>query len=141
MAEDNINPSKTVLACFGVLKTTADINIKRKPAKINQKLPTSNIVPNKDACGLEENKAEIKKTKAIKNPAPINLDFGKTTLPSINLAIAQKTIQKVSPKTNRRPFEVSTGKLVNGKQNRGNKTTTKNNDKNESLSKIFVRMR
>lgn len=33
-AEDNITPNKSIFACLGFLKTTEDISIKRKPAKI-----------------------------------------------------------------------------------------------------------
>jgi hypothetical protein len=97
-------------------------------------------VPNKDASGLPEKIAERKTTRAIINPAPNSFDLGKVTFPSINLAIAQKTMQAVRPKTKSKPLEVSTGKLVKGKQKRGNRITTRNNDKNESLSNIFVRM-
>jgi len=139
-ADANIEPSKTVFACFGVRKITADMNNKTKLAKINQKLPTSNIEPNKADSRLTEKRADKKVIRTIRNPALIKRDLGKTILPSTNLAIAQKTIQAVSPTTKSKPFEVSTGKLEKGKQKIGNKIITKNNDKNESLSNIFVRM-
>ena len=73
-------------------------------------------------------------------PETSNHDLGKTILPSINLAMAQKIMDKVRPKTKSKPFDVSTGKFVKGKLKIGNKTTTKNNDKNESLSNIFERI-
>ena len=107
---------------------------------MNQKLPMSNIVPNKDDPRLAENSADKRTIKEIRKPAPINLDFGKITFPSTNLAIAQKTTQAVKPTTKSKPLEVSTGRLVKGKQKRGNKVITMNNDKKESLSNIFVRM-
>ena len=74
------------------------------------------------------------------NPDSNSQDFGKIILPSENLAIAQKTIQAASPKTKRNPLAVSIGILVKGKKKNGNRTTTKNNEKNESLSKIFERI-
>jgi hypothetical protein len=101
-----------------------DINIKTKAEKINQKEPISNMVPNKETCGLLENKDESRNTKTIANPDKINLDLGKTTLPSINLAIVQKIIQATRPTTNNRPLEVSTGMLLKGRKKSGNKTIT-----------------
>lgn len=71
-------------------------------------------------------------------PDTNNHDLGKTILPSENLAIAQKTMEATSPKTKSKPLEVSTGIFVKGKKKNGNNTTTKNNDKNESLSNIFI---
>lgn len=71
-------------------------------------------------------------------PDTNNHDLGKTILPSENLAIAQKTMEATSPKTKSKPLEVSTGIFVKGKIKSGNNTTTKNNDKNESLSNIFI---
>jgi len=73
-------------------------------------------------------------------PETSNQDFGKIIFPSMNLAIAQKIIQAVSPMTKSKPLEVSTGKVVKGKQKTGSKTITMNNDKDESLSNIFERM-
>jgi len=67
-------------------------------------------------------------------------DLGKIIFPSENLAIAQKIIDKVSPETKSNPLEVSIGILVKGKQKSGNNATTKNNEKNESLSNIFARI-
>ena len=52
--------------------------------------------------------------------------------------MAQKTTEITRPTTKSKPLEVSTGIFVKGKQKTGNKTTTKNNDKNESLSNMFV---
>jgi hypothetical protein len=137
MAEDNIDPSKTIFACLGVRKTTAHINNKTKLVKINQKLPISNIVPNKETPALEEKRAERRETMTTPSPDINNQDFGKTILPSTNLAIAQKTIEAASPTTRSNPFDVSTGILVKGKQKRGNKIITINKDKNENLSKMF----
>jgi hypothetical protein len=111
-----------------------------KAAKINQKLPISNIVPNKETCAGEDMRAESKKAKAIKKPEANSHDFEKTILPSRNLAIAQKTIHTARPATKSNPFEASTGILAKGKQKRGNNITTKNNAKNESLSNIFELM-
>jgi len=71
------------------------------------------------------------------NPDKSSQDLGKITLPSINLAMAQKIIQIASPKTKSSPLEVSTGILVKGKKKKGNNIITKNNDKKESLSNIF----
>ena len=109
-----------------------------KLPKINQKDLRSNIVPNKDTCELGENKAENKVAKTIPNPDTKSADFGKITLPSINRAMTQKIMEKANPNTKSNPFPVSIGILVKGKQKTGNKTTTKNNDKNESRSNIFV---
>ena len=64
-------------------------------------------------------------------PAPINRDLGKTILPSINLAIAQKIMEAVSPKTKSKPFEVSIAIFVKGIQNRGSNIITKNIDKKD----------
>ena len=66
--------------------------------------------------------------------------MGKVIFPSMNLPIAQKTMHTVRPKTSKSPLEVSVGMLVKGKQKIGNNTMTKNNTKNESLSKIFERI-
>jgi hypothetical protein len=85
-------------------------------------------------------RVDRRKAKTIPNPETNSQDLGKITLPSMNLAIAQKTTQAVSPKTKSSPLEVSTGILVKGKQNSGNNIITKNSDKNESLSNMFVRM-
>lgn len=74
------------------------------------------------------------------NPDSKSQDFGKIILPSENLAIAQKTTQAASPKTKRNPLAVSMGILVKGKKKKGNRTITKDNDKNESLSNIFERI-
>jgi hypothetical protein len=98
------------------------------------------MVPNKDTWEFPEKRAESRKAKAIPNPDTNNQDLGKIILPSRNLAMAQKITQAASPKTKSNPLDVSTGMLVKGKQKRGNNTTTKNNDKKESLSNIFERM-
>src|SRR3989344_542944 len=140
IAEDNITPSRTTFAFSLVLKTMEDISIRIKPEKINQKLPTSNIVPNRDTCGLGEKTDERRKAKTIPSPEAKSQDLGKIISPSENLAIAQKITQKTSPATNNKPFPVSTGILVKGKQKTGKSTTTKNNDKNESLSNMFERI-
>lgn len=113
------------------------MSIKTKAAKINQKLPTSNIVPNKDTCGVEDKREESKNIREMPAPESIIQDFGKIIFPSKNLAIAQKTILMASPKTKSRPLEASTGMFVKGRAKRGSNTTTKNNAKNESLSNMF----
>ena len=89
---------------------------------------------------LPEKRAESRVTKVIAKPDVKSQDFGKIILPSENLAIAQKIIQAASPRTKSKLLEVSTGMLVKGRQKRGRRTTTKNNDKNESLSNIFERI-
>jgi hypothetical protein len=94
-------------------------------------------VPNKDISGFGDNTAERKKTKTMPKPDKSKGDFGKEIFPSKNLAIAQKTKHKVSPTTKSSPLEVSIGMFVKGKQKRGNKTTTSNNHKNDSLSNNF----
>ena len=72
------------------------------------------------------------------NPDTNSQDFGKIILPSINLAITQKTTQATSPNTKSNPLEVSIGILVKGKKKTGNNTMTKKSAKNESRSNIFV---
>jgi len=114
-----------------------DINIKTKPEKINQKLPASNIVPNKDASEFLEKRAESRKAKTTPSPDTKSQDFGKIILPSESLAKAQKIKESASPKTKSNPLEVSIGILVKGKKKTGNNIITKNSDKNESLSNIF----
>ena len=76
MAEDNITPSRTTFALSLVLKTMEDINIRIKPEKINQKLPTSNIVPNKDTCEFAEKTEESRKERTTPNPETNNQDLG-----------------------------------------------------------------
>jgi hypothetical protein len=130
-------PIKTVFTCSTVRKISDDISIKTKAEKINQKLPISNITPNKDTDTLPENKAESKNTNDIPNPDTNNQDLGRIILPSENLAMAQKITQAARPKTKSKPFEVSTGIFVKGKQKIGNNITTKDKDQKESLSNIF----
>lgn len=50
------------------------------------------------------------------NPDTKSQDFGKIISPSENLAIAQKIMQAVSPKTKSKSLEVSIGILVKGKK-------------------------
>jgi N-acyl-D-aspartate/D-glutamate deacylase len=95
-------------------------------------------VPNRDTWGFGEKRAENKTTRTTAKPEVTSQDLGKIIFPSENLEIAQKTIQAVSPKTRSRPLEISTGMFVKGKQNKGNNTTTKNNDKKDNLSNIFA---
>ena len=118
----------------------ADISIKRKAQKINQKLPTSNIVPKKDACEAFENKAERKTATTTPPPEIRKADLGKTILPSKNRARHQKITHKDRPKTTNNPLEVSIGKLVKGKKKTGNNTMTKKSDKKENLSNILERI-
>ena len=98
----------------------------------------SNIVPNRETWGFPEKKEDNKNIKVIPKPDTKSHDLGKIILPSENLAIAQKITQKASPKTKSNPLEVSIGILPKGKQKSGNKITTKNNEKKESLLNIFV---
>jgi hypothetical protein len=71
-------------------------------------------------------------------PEVISQDLGIIIFPSENLAITQKIRLAVSPITKSSPLETSTEMFVKGKQNKGNKTTTKNNDKKDNLSNIFA---
>src|SRR5689334_20308593 len=100
------------------------MSIKTKPAKINQKEPTSRILPKRETSDLRDASAERRKTNAIENPENISHDLGKIIRPSKNLAIAQKITHKARPTTKSNPFETSIGIFVNGKQKRGNNTTT-----------------
>jgi hypothetical protein len=137
---DNINPNKTILAFLGSLKMIEDISNKRKPEKINQKDPRSNIVPKRDVCEVLEKRADSKNAKTMP-PAPNkHVDLGKLILPSMNLAMAQKITQKTSPTTKSTPLEISTGMLVKGKKKKGNNTITKNSDKKDNLSNMFERI-
>lgn len=64
-------------------------------------------------------------------------DLEKLIFPSENLATTPKITDIVRPNTKSSPLETSTGILVNGKKNIGNKTITKNKEMNEILSIIF----
>jgi len=114
-ADDNIVPKRTVFASLGVRRIIEHISISKKAEKMNQKLPISNNVPNKDTWGFVDTSAEIKKANVMPKPERMRGDFGITTLPSKNLAIAQNIIEVASPKTSKRPLEVSIGILVKGK--------------------------
>ena len=114
-----------------------DINIKIKAANINQKLPTSNIVPKKETWENLDKKVEKKNTKTIKRPLKSVADLGKTIFPSKNLAIAQKTTAKLNPPTKNKPLEISIGIFVPGKKKSGNPIITKKVAKNENLLNIF----
>jgi hypothetical protein len=83
---------------------------------------------------------ESRKARTTPNPETKSQDLGKIISPSENLAMAQKITQANNPTTRSNPLEVSTGILVKGKQKTGKSTTTKNNDKNESLSNMFERI-
>ena len=100
-------------------------------------MPTSSIVPKRDALEVEENKAEIRNARVTPKPESKSQDFGKLTFPSESRAAIQKTIEKTRPTTKSKPFEVSTGIWVKGKKKTGNSTVTKRSDKKEILSKIF----
>lgn len=100
----------------------------------------SNMVPKRDIWEFCDKSAESRNAKEIPNPETKSHDLGKIIFPSKNLAIAQKTIVNARPKTKSSPLEVSTGIFVKGKQNKGSNTSTRNNDKKESLSKIFELM-
>ncbi|OGI59536.1 hypothetical protein A2814_03335 [Candidatus Nomurabacteria bacterium RIFCSPHIGHO2_01_FULL_38_19] len=133
-------PNKTILAFWGSRKVIADISIRRKPLKINQKEPTSSIIPNKDALDAPEKMAERKETRTMPAPASRHIDLGKLILPSDNRAIIQKIIDTISPIIKNRPFPVSIEILVKGKKKIGNNTTTKKSDEKEILSIIFEYM-
>ena len=100
----------------------------------------SNIVPNQETGELPV--ASVDNNISNTMPAPANTmeDFGKTILPSENLAKAQNMIDTARPMTNRTPLLASTGIFVNGKKKSGNNTTTKNKDTNEILSNMFERI-
>jgi len=69
-------PNKTMRAFLGSRKIIEDKSIKRNPAKINQKVPTSNIVPKKDTEDAEEKNAERRKTIEITKPENKSEDLG-----------------------------------------------------------------
>ena len=95
------------------------------------------MLPNKDTALLPEKRAESKKMKTIPSPERRSADLGKIILPSINLDIAQKIIERVSPTTKSNPFPTAIEMVVKGRQKTGNKTITKNSEINESRSKMF----
>jgi hypothetical protein len=97
----------------------------------------SNIVPKRDISLGEDISAENKNTRTMPSPEAKSQDFGIFIFPSKNLAIDQKIKVSARPIVKSKPLEVSTGMFVKGKTKRGNNTSTKNNDKNESLSNIF----
>ena len=138
-------PSKSVFACFLFRKTIDDISIKMNAQKINQNDPISNIVPNKDTSEFPElfpeNRAERKNTRTTPSPDTNSQDFGKTIRPERNRAITQKIMERASPTTKSNPLEVSAGMMVKGRQKIGDNTSTKNKDKNESLSNKLECMR
>ena len=107
-------PSNMVLPCRGVRKTTEDINIRTKAAKMNQKEPMSNIVPNKDTWELPEKREERRKTRTMPSPEARRADLGKIIFPSENRAMAQKITESASPATKSSPLEVSTGDADSG---------------------------
>ena len=115
-------------------------SIKRKPAKINQNEPISNMVPKKDTSLLFTKRAEIKTTKTTAPPPSKEADRGKVILPSKNLAKLQKITEKASPITKRAPLESPIGMRIKGRKKNGNNTMTKKSDINESLSNIFERI-
>ena len=136
-AEDAIIPNKTILDFFSSLKIIADMSIKRKAPNINQKVPTSSIVPKKETFKAGESNAESKNTKTTPKPESKILDRGRVIFPSERRAAVQKTIDTASPATKRNPFEVSIGSFVKGKKKIGNRAMTANNAQKEILSKIF----
>ncbi len=104
---------------------------------MNQKVPISNMIPKKEIAE-EDDKIE-KSSTASTIPAPPSkiLDFGINTLPSENLAAAQKIIEIDNPITKSKLLEVSTGILVNGKKKTGNNTITTDKATKDIRSKIF----
>ncbi len=104
---------------------------------MNQKVPMSSMVPNKDtACDFEK-RAESKTATTTPRPARSDEDLGKLIFPSKNRARLQKIKQKTTPTTSKSPFEVSIGMLVKGMKKIGNNVITKNSDKKDNLSNVF----
>jgi hypothetical protein len=120
------------------LKTTEDRAISKKPANINQNVPTSNIVPKSDTFEDTENIVDSKTAKTTPPPENKHHDLGIVICPSENLAMAQNITAKRSPETSSKPLEVSTGIFVKGKKKTGSNVMTKKSDRNVSLSKIFI---
>ncbi|OGI66546.1 hypothetical protein A2642_01515 [Candidatus Nomurabacteria bacterium RIFCSPHIGHO2_01_FULL_39_10] len=114
--------------------------MKRKPEKINQKEPISNIVPKKDTSESFTKIAERKTTKTIRPPPKRGKDLGKIILPSKNRAKPQKITEKASPVAKSTPLEIPIGILVKGSKKNGNSTMTKKRETKESLLNIFERM-
>jgi len=133
-------PNKSTFALLGSRKIMEDISIKRKPAKINQKVPTSNIMPKRETCEVPEKRAESKNTKTTPSPPNKDADLGTTILPSKNLDIAQKITDRVNPTTKSSPLEISIGILEKGKKKIGNSIITKKSDIKESLLNMLVFM-
>ncbi|MEK7564330.1 MAG: hypothetical protein AAB510_02040 [Patescibacteria group bacterium] len=135
--ENNIIPKRSIRVFLASRKTIEEITIKTKTHKINQKVPTSSIVPNKVTPRDLENKADNKETKTTPPPPTKTNDLEKTILPSENLATIQAIKDKTTPRTKNRLLPASTEKFVKGKKNTGKRTTKKNRMKKEILSKIF----
>lgn len=100
-------------------------------------MPTSSIIPKRDTCKDEENKAEMRNANRTPRPESKSQDLGKLILPSENRAAIQKIIEMTKPITKRRPLEVSIGIWVKGRKKTGNNTITAKSDQKEILSKIF----
>lgn len=137
MAEEMIMPKRAILACKVVRNTIAERSMSAKPEKINQKLPTSSIVPKKDTSLLADISADRRKATTTPPPLISKLDRGMTILPSKNLAIPQKTKPRARPATKRRLLDISAPMKVNGRQKTGSNVRIKNNIANASRSKIF----
>lgn len=130
-------PNNTILAFFASRKIIDAINIKIKPEKINQKEPTSSIVPNKDKLDAPPKIADKNTTNTTTAPANNEEDLGIMTSPSKNLATIQKITDIIAPRTRNKPLLDSTGILVKGRKKIGNKTTTNNEDRSDNLPTIF----
>ncbi len=103
-------------------------NIRRNAANINQKDPISKIMPKKDIAEEEEKKAESNVANTTPTADKITAERGILTLPSENLATAQKITAIDRPTTRRRPLEVSSGMSVKGKKKSGNSTIVRNKE-------------
>ena len=137
MVAETTKPEKMNLACLVSRTTIEVISISKKLANTNQKVPTSNITPKRDDDIAGEKSAESRKDNETLAAPSKTIDRGISTLPSKNLAAAQKITETATPKTNSSPLEVSTGILRNGKKNTGSKTITKKIATNEIRSKTF----
>jgi hypothetical protein len=111
--------------------------ISRKAERINQNVPTSNIVPKNDIAGDAENIADRRVTNTISRPERINGDLGKVIVPSEKRASAQKIIEMARPRTSKRPLVVSMDICEKGMKKTGRRVTSKKSDQKDILSSTF----
>ncbi len=135
--KENTTPHKTFLALLGSFRTSAETSISINAAKVNQKVPTSNMIPNIETCGFEERSAETKKDKTIPKAETAIQDLGKVRFPFENLAATQNINETANPITTNNPFDVSTGILLKGRKNKGKRTIVTYRDQKEIFSKTF----